>query len=68
MVCLHRAQYLPPVPPALVDICRVVRRYPQRIASISTQMINDEAEDYDCVLNINSKAQQYLIHQPLKDG
>ena len=68
MLCLHRAQYLPPVPPALVDICRVVRRYPQRNASISTQMINDEAGNSDCVLNVNSKAQQYLIDQPLKDG
>ena len=59
MLGLHRAQYLPPVPLALVNICRVRRRYPQREGSIST---------HDCVLNKNSKAQQYLIDQPLKDG
>ena len=67
MLGLHRAQYLPPVPLALIDICRV-RRYAQREGSFSTQMINDEAGSYDCVLNKNSKAQQYLIDQPLKDG
>ena len=68
MLGLHRAQYPPPVLLALVDICRDRRRYPQRSASISTQMINDEAGNYDYVLNKNSKAQQYLIDQPLKDG
>ena len=45
MLGLHRAQYLPPVPLALVDICRDRRRYPQRDAPISIQMINDEAGD-----------------------
>ena len=69
MLGLQPAQYLPPVPLALVDIYRVRGRYAQRDASISAQNeINDEAGNCDCMLNKNSKAQQYLIDQPLKDG
>ena len=53
MLGLQPAQYLPPVPLALVDICRVRRRYAQRDVSISAQY--DQRRSWELRLHVKQK-------------
>ena len=57
MLGRHRAQYHPPVLLALGGFCKVCRLYARRDASISSEIINEGAENHDCIQKKNLKIQ-----------